>query len=104
MGFFFFLILPQITFPTFNLLPMMSLFLASVFISEGYRSYPNSGSTLALRAFRSRLAHGVIIPGGLGAAWQDVLVGQGQEPGPGADLRGRGPTVPVTLFPNQAHL
>lgn len=43
-------------------------------------------------------------------AWQDVLVGQCQvvgeqlAPGQGAELRGRQPTMLVTLLPTQVHL
>ena len=60
------------------------------------------GSILALRFHKWGLTYGVFTPRVLEAAWwEGVLVGQAQVPGLGVDLRGGGPTTPVSLLPTQ---
>ena len=51
---------------------------------------------------RAAVTYGVFTPRVLEAAWwEGVLVGQAQVSGLGVDLRGGGPTTPVSLLPTQ---
>lgn len=94
---FFFLFFPN-NFSNIESTANSSLISASVFTSGKYRSWVYSCSKIL--QVGSHL-WGVYTQSFGGAWWEGVLVGQAQVPGLGVDLRGGGPTMPVSLLPTQ---
>lgn len=88
----------QIIFPIFSLLQIPH----SSQLQCSHLENTEVGSILAPRFRKWGLTYGVFTPRVLEAAWwEGVLVGQAQVPGLGVDLRGGGPTTPVSLLPTQ---